>query len=167
MVAVLSALMVLGTMCVSAFAADGDYYVTGSQNGDLSGDWEVYEPFSAKWQVNGDAMKDTGNGIYTFTAEFPASDYAIKVTDGTWDNAFGGYASGQETDNYCFTIDAAGSYTIKFDSSTGAIEVLASSLEVDDSSDSTTGSSTTAIIFAAIASLAVVATVSVKKYAFR
>ena len=80
----------------------------------------------SNWDPSGAAnkMTHTGNGIYekSYTA-VPAGTYSIKVTDGTWDNAWGD--NGQ---NYTFVVTAACDVKVSFDSNAKTVSVTGSSI---------------------------------------
>jgi hypothetical protein len=76
-----------------------------------------------EWEPNTSAneMKKGANGIYTKTFKKVAKGtYLLKVTDGTWNNSWGG--DGPEG-NYQFTTEA-GDVTVKFDPATKQISVV-------------------------------------------
>ena len=78
-----------------------EYYVAGTVNG---------------WNEKDEAYKMTGdNGVYTLTFAVTAGDHALKVTDGTWNNSWGG--DGPDG-NYVFTAKADGEVTVTFDGTT-------------------------------------------------
>ena len=90
----------------SSSATGGEWYVAGTMN-----DWnckdEAYK------------MTDNGDGTYSFTFDVIPGDYALKVTNGTWDVNFGGEGA---DGNYEFNAADEGKATVKFDGS--AIEVV-------------------------------------------
>ena len=68
---------------------------------------------------------EDGDGVYEITySNVAAGTYSFKVTDGTWNNAWGG--SG--TSNYSFTLNSAADVTIKFTEATKAIEVVSTGM---------------------------------------
>ena len=78
-----------------------EYFVAGTVNG---------------WNEKDEAFKMIGNeGIYTLTFAVTAGDHALKVTDGTWINSWGG--DGPDG-NYVFTASADGEVTVTFDGTT-------------------------------------------------
>ena len=82
-------------------AGEVAYYVAGTING---------------WNEKDAAYKMTGaDGIYTITFAVTAGDHALKVTDGTWTNSWGG--NGPDG-NYVFTAVEAGEVTVTFDGTT-------------------------------------------------
>ena len=168
--AVLTAAMVIGTMCVSAFAADGDYFISGSEDGDNGGNWSVGTPFSAAWVNSEDAaaaselFADNGDGTYSVTISGfdTATQYAVKAV-----SADGATWIGNEEDggNLLFVSETG---TVKFTTDGAAIwceDVTADEETADEDPES--GSTALPVVLAAVASLAVVATVSTKKFAER
>ena len=84
-----------------------------------------------EWEPNTSAneMKKGADGIYTKTFKKVAKGtYLLKVTDGTWDNCWGG--SGPEG-NYQFTTEA-GDVTVKLDPATKQISVDLPGKSVDN-----------------------------------
>lgn len=155
--AVLAATMVIGMMAVSAFAADGDWYVTGSSDGDNGGDWNAPGPFSECWNPAGDAMTDNGDGTYSITfKDVEAGAYAMKVTDGTWDNQAGGLDNGQEQENFLFTVDAKGDIKITFTPETKAITVAPVAEETAPPTGDASRAGLFVIIMAAAAAVVVI-----------
>lgn len=83
----------------SAFAADGDYYIIGSNvNG-------------KEWALGAEdaAFKDNGNGIYEWNGEVLGTGF--KLNDGTWDNPdhnFGSDGASKVEEGVPFTLFAAG-----------------------------------------------------------
>ena len=68
---------------------------------------------------------EDGDGVYEITySNVAAGTYSFKVTDGTWNNSWGG--SG--TSNYSFTLNSAADVTIKFTEETKAIEVVSTGM---------------------------------------
>jgi len=77
------------------------YYVAGSFN---------------EWNCAADGYLMTeAEGIYSLTLSLTAGEYALKVTDGTWDNSWGGNGEGG---NYDFVVEADGEVTVTFDGET-------------------------------------------------
>lgn len=75
------------------------------------------------WNPGAEANKMTvgASGLYEKTFEnVPAGSYALKVTIGNWDLSWGGDGA---DGNYEFTMDAAGSVTVKFDAETQTVTV--------------------------------------------
>ena len=77
------------------------YYVAGTMNG-----WN---------QQDAAYLMTEADGIYTITFAVTAGEHALKVTDGTWDNSWGG--DGPDG-NYVFTVAADGEITVTFDGTT-------------------------------------------------
>ena len=73
------------------------YYVAGSMN-----DWAA--------AAEGYQLTDNGNGLYSLKLDLAAGKYEMKITDGTWDNAWG-----DGDDNYRFNLTKACKVTIVFD----------------------------------------------------
>ena len=87
--------------------ATGDtWYVAGTMN-----DWNCADE-SYKMTANGD-------GTYSYTFAVTPGDYALKVTNGTWDVNFGGDGA---DGNFEFNAADAGNCTVKFDGSTVSVE---------------------------------------------
>ena len=82
----------------SSSAGEATYYVAGTVNG-----WNEKD---AAFVMN------EAEGIYTLSFSVAAGDHAIKVTDGTWTNSWGG--DGPDG-NYVFTTSAEGDVTVTFD----------------------------------------------------
>lgn len=92
--------------------AEQSYYVAGCE--ELCGEY---------WKENTPANKmiKGGDGIYTKVFEnVPKGTYQLKVTDGTWNNSWGG--DGPDG-NFQFTSTADGKVTVKFDPATKTITV--------------------------------------------
>ena len=69
---------------------------------------------------------EDGDGIYSITyTAIKAGTYQFKVTDGTWDNCWGGTAA---DGNYEFTLVADADVTINFNSADNSIEVVSDGL---------------------------------------
>ncbi len=102
---------VTNTISITA-AATKNYYVAG-----------VSELTGSYWDA-GDAnnlMTPDGDGTYSMTySDVAAGSYSFKVTDGTWNNSWGG--SGADG-NYEFTLDVKSDVIITFDSSSKKITV--------------------------------------------
>lgn len=86
----------------NAPAATGDWYVAGTMN-----DWNCCD---AAYK-----MTDNGDGTYSYTFAVTPGDYALKVTNGTWDINYGGEGA---DGNYEFNASDEGNVTIKFDGTT-------------------------------------------------
>ena len=82
------------------------YYVAGSFN-----EWN---PGSEDYK-----MTDNGDGTYTLTLNLVAGDYSLKVTNGTWDQSWGGNG---ENGNYDFTIAEDRAVTVTFDGTTVTVD---------------------------------------------
>ena len=97
-----------------------DYFVAGEQA--LCGvNWEANTPANQ--------MTKGADGIYTKTFKNVAKGtYQLKVTDGTWDNSWGG--DGPEG-NYQFSTEA-GDVTVKFNPATKQISVVLPGKSVDN-----------------------------------
>lgn len=84
-----------------------DRYIAGTMN---------------EWNVKDEAYKMTKNpdGTFSFIFDVIPGDYALKVTDGTWDNAIGGNdeSNTDENGNYIFNATDEGKVTINFDGTT-------------------------------------------------
>ena len=77
------------------------YYVAGTMNG-----WN---------QQDAAYLMAEADGIYTITFTVTAGAHALKVTDGTWDNSWGGDGA---DGNYEFIMEADGEITVTFDGTT-------------------------------------------------
>lgn len=102
------------------------YYVAGTSN-----------LCSAEWNPSGDKMEKQENGTWsiTFLNVAPSSDenkYAFKVTDGTWDNTWGGTG---EYGNYVLDVAVKSDVTITFDPVTEAITVTESAAGAEEPDD--------------------------------
>lgn len=88
------------------------YYVAGCK--ELCGsDWKENDPQNK--------MTKGSDGIYTKEYKnVPAGSYALKVTDGTWTNSWGGDG---ENGNYAFTTTKAGDITVEFRADTKQVSV--------------------------------------------
>ena len=64
-------------------------------------------------------MTDNGDGTFSYTFAVTPGDYALKVTNGTWDVSFGGDGA---DGNYEFNAADEGNVTVKFDGSAVSIE---------------------------------------------
>lgn len=100
----LAALMLISVFSVVAFAApaEGNYIIAG-----------VAELCGNGWAPADEANKmDLVDGVYTKTYENVAAmnNYQFKVTDGSWDNAWG-----VGKDNFVFNVTEACDVTITFD----------------------------------------------------
>ena len=97
--------------------------------------------FGTEWDTTNtnNAMTLNASGLYEKTyTNVPVGTYEFKVTDGTWDNAWG-----NGTNNYSVTVDKDGStLTITFDATSGTVNATvtppASTEEPDDSENETT-----------------------------
>ena len=92
----LAFVLVLGYIPVGVSAADGDYTVAGTFNG---------------WSTTATPMTDNRNGTHTVTLPLAAGYYEFKVTDGTWNNNWGG--TGPDG-NYPLTVVRDCDVTFKF-----------------------------------------------------
>ena len=81
------------------------YYVAGNMNG-----WNACDAAYI--------MNDQEDGTYTLTLAVVAGDYELKVTDGTWDNSWGG-----EGGNYIFKAYTDGEVVVTFDTNTYTVSV--------------------------------------------
>ena len=97
-----------------------DYYVAG-QEGLCGSDWAVAD--------EANKMTETGSGVYEITyTNVVAGEYQIKVTNGTWDQCWGG--DGPEG-NYLVVVEVASDVTIIFDKETESISVEITALVAD------------------------------------
>lgn len=112
----LAALMLVSVFTVAAFAApaEGTYIVAGVA-GLCGGDgWAPAD--TANQMTAGD------DGIYSITYKDVAvanEDYAFKVTDGSWDNAWG-----KDGNNFLFNVTETSDVTITFDPATETVSVI-------------------------------------------
>ena len=89
----------------------GIYYVAGDFN-----DWNA--------AAVGYQMTAADEGVYKYTMNLDANDYSLKVTDGTWDNSWGGTGAGG---NYEFNVPVDGSVvTVAFTFATKEVAVSVS-----------------------------------------
>ena len=77
------------------------FFVAGTMNG-----WNQQDAAYLMTEVD---------GIYTITFAVTAGNHALKVTDGTWDNSWGGDGA---DGNYEFIMEADGEITVTFDGTT-------------------------------------------------
>lgn len=92
---------------------DGDYYVAGV--GSLCG---------AEWDAgNADNKMTKGaDGIYTKTyTNVAAGNYSLKVTNGTWDQSWGGNG---ENGNFDFEVTEACDVTVQFNPNTQQVSIV-------------------------------------------
>lgn len=86
--------------------------------------------FGTEWDPKNDdnAMSDTdGDGVYTKVYKGVAADtYSFKVTNGTWDVAYG---TGK--DNYTLVVKTACDVTISFDTATNTVSATGSGVSLD------------------------------------
>ena len=104
---------------------DGTYYVAGDAA--LCG---------VEWSANAAAnkMDYAGNGIYKKVyTNVPAGTYNLKVTDGTWSNAWG-----DNGNNYTFVVSTACDVTVTFDSGSKTVTVTGDSVSKETGLDITT-----------------------------
>ena len=161
LVAVLAMAMVIGTMAVSAFAADDTkYYVVGTMNG-----WDCAGAIE---------MTDAGDGVWTYT--FDAADttdveFKIVTEQGNWDTQIS-IGGGKNGGNFKYTPDAAGKITITLDvakiadNNAGDDAVTVAAATADAPADDTPAGDSTAVmgyVVAAVVALAAVVTVISKK----
>lgn len=106
----------------AAPAGNGTWYVAGTMN-----DWNCADE-SYK-------MTDNGDGTFSYTFKVTPGDYALKVTNGTWDVNFGG--SGADG-NYEFNVTDETNCVVKFDGTTVSHEFAG-----DDALDSGNTGNTT------------------------
>ena len=103
------------------------YYVAG-----------VSELCGVAWSENADAngmADEDGDGIYSITySAVAAGTYQFKVTDGTWQNCWGG--NGPDG-NYEFTLTAEADVTINFKAEDKAIEVVSEGLKAPEVTEPT------------------------------
>lgn len=156
LVAVLAMAMVIGTMAVSAFAAD-EVHVAGDEA--LTG---------KAWSTTDNAMTDNGDGTYTITFEgIAAGEYGFKVVKGdSWGDAYNldGAANGMGDDAKVTVEKDGSSVTITFDGEKAAVTVAEGT--ADAPADDTPAGDSTAVmgyVVAAVVALAAVVTVISKK----
>lgn len=159
LVAVLAMAMVIGTMAVSAFAADGDTYNVAGVGGLCGVDWDPSQ----------NQMNDNGDGTWSIEfKDIKAGTYEFKVaTNGAWDN--GEYnlegSAGSGASNASVTVEADGStVVVGFDGEKATVEVVAGT--ADAPADDTPAGDSTAVmgyVVAAVVALAAVVTVISKK----
>jgi hypothetical protein len=102
--------------------ADATYIVAGV--GALCG---------AEWDPSAEANKMSigSDGQYTLTYKnVPAGSYALKVTNGTWDQSWGGDGA---DGNYEFTVAEAGDVVVKFDAANQKVSVIVNGVEDEPS----------------------------------
>lgn len=107
--------------------ATGDtWYVAGTMN-----DWNCADA--------GYLMTKNSDGIFTYTFAATPGDYALKVTNGTWDVNFGGDGA---DGNYEFNVADECNVIVKFDGSTVSHDFAAAGeiIENNDDAGNTTGS---------------------------
>ena len=152
LVAVLAMAMVIGTMAVSAFAAD-EVHVAGDEA--LTG---------KAWSTTDNAMTDNGDGTYTITFEgIAAGEYGFKVVKGdSWGDAYNldGAANGMGDDAKVTVEKDGSSVTITFDGEKAAVTVAEGTVEDAPAGDST---AVMGYVVAAVVALAAVVTVISKK----
>ena len=105
--------------------AGGTWYIAGTMN---------------EWNCADEAYKmtDNGDGTYSYTFKVTPGDYALKVTNGTWDVNFGG----DGTDgNYEFNVTDETNCVVKFDGSAISIEFKGDDA-IDNSGSDNTGDTT-------------------------
>ena len=158
LVAVLAMAMVIGTMAVSAFAAD-DVVVRVAGAEGLTG---------ANWSTTENAMTDNGDGTYTITfKDVKAGEYGFKVLKGDdWGDAYNldGAANGMGDDAKVTVEKDGSSVTITFDGEKAAVTVTEGT--ADAPADDTPAGDSTAVmgyVVAAVVALAAVVTVISKK----
>lgn len=154
LVAVLAMAMVIGTMAVSAFAAD-DVVVRVAGAEGLTG---------ANWSTTENAMTDNGDGTYTITfKDVKAGEYGFKVLKGDdWGDAYNldGAANGMGDDAKVTVEKDGSSVTITFDGEKAAVTVAEGTVEDAPAGDST---AVMGYVVAAVVALAAVVTVISKK----
>ena len=152
LVAVLAMAMVIGTMAVSAFAAD-EVHVAGDEA--LTG---------VAWSTTDNAMTDNGDGTYTITfKDVKAGEYGFKVVKGdSWGDAYNldGAANGMGDDAKVTVEKDGSSVTITFDGEKAAVTVAEGAVEDAPAGDST---AVMGYVVAAVVALAAVVTVISKK----
>ena len=158
LVAVLAMAMVIGTMAVSAFAADEVVVRVAGAEGLTGADWSTTE----------NAMTDNGDGTYTITFEgIAAGEYGFKVVKGdSWGDAYNldGAANGMGDDAKVTVEKDGSSVTITFDGEKAAVTVAEGT--ADAPADDTPAGDSTAVmgyVVAAVVALAAVVTVISKK----
>ena len=82
------------------------YYVAGGFN-----EWNC--------AAEGYLMTDNGDGTYTLVLNLTAGAYSLKVTNGTWDQSWGGAGA---DGNYEFTIAEDRAVTVTFDGTTVSVD---------------------------------------------
>ena len=110
-----------GTPAEGGNAAGGTWYVAGTMN---------------EWNCADEAYKmtDNGDGTYSYTFAVTPGDYALKVTNGTWDVSYGGDGA---DGNYEFNVTDETNCTVKFDGSAISIEFGGDAPSGDTGSDNT------------------------------
>lgn len=168
--AVLSAAAMAATLCVStAFAAEGNYSIIGTVNGN--------------WDTDTALTDDDGDGIYEATLDVAAGSYEYKVrADEAWDEAWGaandeGVTNAPGGGNCSLTLDADAKVKFSFDTTsddsttwactaTPVTEDEPTTPDTPDTPDApveTGDASTIGFILAAMATAAGVAVVASKK----
>lgn len=120
---ILSLLIMLGAVLavsVSAISNNGStYYVAG-------------DFLTPKWSKNANPMtqnnyefEENMYDYYLTVRNVPAGEWEFKVTDGTWENSWGG----EDGENYMFILKDTGNVTIYFNSLTKSIAVKAEYLD--------------------------------------
>ena len=103
---------------------EGDFYVAGNS----------VELFGAEWDAGNAANKMTlgDDGCYyiTYTA-VPAGKYSLKVTNGTWDQSWGGNG---ENGNFDFELTEPTDVTVKFNPNKQDVTVIAGEAVLGDMS---------------------------------
>lgn len=154
LVAVLAMAMVIGTMAVSAFAADDVVVRVAGAEGLTGADWSTTE----------NAMTDNGDGTYTITfKDVKAGEYGFKVVKGdSWGDAYNldGAANGMGDDAKVTVEKDGSSVTITFDGEKAAVTVAEGAVEDAPAGDST---AVMGYVVAAVVALAAVVTVISKK----
>ena len=95
------------------------WYVAGTMN-----EWNCSDA--------GYQMTDNGDGTYTYTFAATPGDYALKVTNGTWDVSYGGNGA---DGNYEFNVADECNVVVKFDGSTVSHDFASADEVIDNSGD--------------------------------
>ena len=111
-----------GELRVDASAVTGEIAVTatGYKKYYVAGNAELC---GSTWDENDPANEMTHNPDGTYTLTFtgvPAGNHALKVTDGTWTNAWGGLGA---DGNYEFSAEVKSSVTVTFNATTKEVKV--------------------------------------------
>ncbi len=116
----------------------------------------------SNWNEKDEANKMTyANGVYTLTYKnVAAGKYQLKVTNGTWEQSWGGTG---ENGNFDFEVTTAGDVTVEFNPAKGQVSLIIGDERIDG--PATTGDVSLAAVSVALlaATAGLVAVVSKKK----